>query len=292
MRFLLAQPQEAPAIGASCTHHLLHRSSCQACVDVCPVQALTFVEGKVTLAPEHCLHCGDCLFACPCEAIHGIAAPSRHYREDALVAPLSLQPASTVELLIWHRLYHIRAVACDVDEHPGWALAVARLNLVLQRYQEPVWRLLPPATTGVNVARRALFQAREALVHCASVPTGKRRLRQLYPQFSETIPVVDRQRCHLCGACARVCPERALRLTENFFETESARCTDCKNCQAVCPSQAITLEAGPRSEPLSQQALFTVRCPNCQRAFVSWESENGLCPLCCQHQHGMRRTCC
>ncbi len=261
-------------------------------MDVCPVQALAFVEGKVTLVHQHCLHCGDCLFACPREAIHGIAAPSRHYCGDALVAPLSFQPASTAELLIWHRLYHLRAVACDSDAHPGWVLAVARLNLVLQRWQEPLWRLLPPAATGVNVARRALFQARAASVHCASVPAGKRLLRQLYPQRSETIPVVDPQRCHLCGACARVCPESALRLTENFFEIESVRCTDCKNCQAVCPSQAITLEAGPRSEPLSQHALFTVQCPTCQRAFASRESENGVCPLCRQHQHGMRRTCC
>lgn len=256
------------------------------------MQALTLEAGKVTLASERCLRCGDCLFVCPGEAIHGISPPTRYYQQDMLVAPLSLQPASTAELMLWHRLYHIRAVACDADQQPGWALAVARLNLILPRYQEPGWRLLAPAATAVNTARRALFHVYDAAVRHASVPTGKRILRQLYPQLSETIPVIDPQRCQLCGACTRVCPENALRLTERVFETESARCTDCKNCLAVCPAQAITLEAGPRHDPLRQQALFTARCVNCRRTFLCREKENTLCPLCDQHQHGMRSTCC
>lgn len=256
------------------------------------MQALTLVEGSITLTSEQCLRCGDCLFACPAGAINGIHAPSRYYRQETLVAPLSLHPPDTAELLFWHRLYHIRAVACDADKQPGWALAVARLNLVLLKYQEPVWRLQPPVDPQINIAKRALLPAGNNIVHSASVPTGKRLLRQLYPRFSETVVKVDPQRCLLCGACTRVCPENVLRLTEHVFETESVRCTACKNCLAVCPAQALTLEAGPKEAFINQQALFTVRCPNCQRAFAAWENESSLCPLCRQHQHGMRSTCC
>lgn len=292
MRFTLAHAEAAPAIGAACTHHLLRHSSCRACVDACPVQALTLAEGRVTLNSERCLHCGDCLFACPVDAISGISTPSRYYRDEALVAPLSRQPASPAELLVWHRLYHIRAVVCDIDQQPGWALAVARLNLLLQQYQEPGWRLIPPARSDVDVVKRTAFHVRESTLRSATVPAGRRVIRQLYPHFSEAVPHIDPQLCQLCGACSRVCPQQALRLTEPFFEIESAQCTDCKRCEDVCPYQALTIETGPRLSTVSQQACFKVRCPNCQRIYAAWENKQAPCAVCRQHQHGMRGNCC
>lgn len=292
VRFRLTRKAAAPAIGDRCVRHSLRFASCQACVSACPVEALSVVNGKVTLAEDRCLSCGDCLFVCPTEAISGITPPIRHYRGDALVAPLSFRAASTEELLIWHRLYQLRAVACNIDAQPGWALAVARLNLTLRRYHEPEWRIVPPVDAGIDSSRRSLLRAQVIETRSASVPTGRRVLRQLYPQVSGWLPDIDRQRCQLCGACWRICPEQALRAEGGRFIIESARCTGCKNCQAVCQHQAVILNAGPREDPVRQLPLTSARCASCQQPFMTWQQGSTQCPTCQRHQHGMRALCC
>ena len=39
--------------------------SCGACVDACPVGAITEGEGKYVIDPETCVECGACAGACP-----------------------------------------------------------------------------------------------------------------------------------------------------------------------------------------------------------------------------------
>ena len=292
MRFSLTQKAAAPVIGDRCVRHLLRYATCQACADACPVAALAVVDGNVELAEERCLHCGDCLFVCPTEAIGGITTVMRHYLDDRLVAPLSFRAASTAELLLWHRLYHLRAVACDPDMQPGWVLAVAQLNLTLRQYQEPQWRIVPPNDDGIDTSRRALMRAPASAARSARVPAGRRVLRQLYPQMSDWLPDIDPRRCQLCGACWRSCPEQALRLENENMVTESARCTGCGNCQAVCQHQAVTLSAGPRHEPVRQLPLVSASCTSCQRTFLAWRTDRRVCPTCAQHQYGMRGHCC
>lgn len=282
----------APVITSRCVRVTLRFATCRACADVCPVQAIAVKEDKFTLNSEICLSCGDCLFVCPTEAISGIEPVLRHYQGDALVAPLSLRAASTEELLIWHRRYHLRAVACDIDTQPGWALAVARLNLTLRRYQQPQWRIVPPSAAGIDTARRSWIHVADPHIHRARVPAGRRVLRQMYPQVSDWLPDIDLKRCQLCGACWRVCPEQALRLEDENMVTDSARCTGCGNCQAVCQHQAVTLNAGPRHQPVRILPLVSARCASCQRTFLAWHTDRTVCPTCAQHQHGMRGHCC
>ena len=292
VRFTLLKKAAVPAIGDRCVRHTLRYARCQACVAACPVEALSVVNGKIVFAEDRCLHCGDCLFVCPTEAISGITTVTRHYRDDTLVAPLSFRPASTEELLIWHQLYHLRAVACDIDAQPGWVLAVARLNLTLRRYQQPEWRIIPPVASGVNPSRRALMRAGADETRSARVPAGRRVVRQLYPHVSDWLPAIDPQRCQLCGACWRICPEQVLRTEGENFVIESARCTGCGNCQAVCQHEAVTVSDGPRPQPVRQMPLVSARCTSCQRSFLAWHQSGTRCPTCQQHQHGMRTHCC
>ena len=39
--------------------------SCGACVDACPVGAITEAEGKYVIDAETCVECGACAGACP-----------------------------------------------------------------------------------------------------------------------------------------------------------------------------------------------------------------------------------
>ncbi len=42
---------------------------CGACVDVCPVQALSMEDGKAKCDEGTCIDCGACISVCPTQAI-------------------------------------------------------------------------------------------------------------------------------------------------------------------------------------------------------------------------------
>jgi ferredoxin len=42
---------------------------CGACVDVCPVNALSMVDGKAECDESACIDCGACIATCPVQAI-------------------------------------------------------------------------------------------------------------------------------------------------------------------------------------------------------------------------------
>ena len=42
---------------------------CGTCVDVCPVNAISMVDGKAQINQEVCISCGACMGACPVSAI-------------------------------------------------------------------------------------------------------------------------------------------------------------------------------------------------------------------------------
>lgn len=53
-------------------------------------------------------------------------------------------------------------------------------------------------------------------------------------------PKIDIKKCVGCGACARLCPMKNIRL-ENRKAVSGDRCTMCYRCFSNCPRQAITI---------------------------------------------------
>ena len=44
-------------------------TGCEACVNTCPVEAISMVDGKEEVNAETCIDCGACIGECPVEAI-------------------------------------------------------------------------------------------------------------------------------------------------------------------------------------------------------------------------------
>ena len=54
-------------------------------------------------------------------------------------------------------------------------------------------------------------------------------------------PKVERRLCEACGACAGICPGKAIRI-EDYARIDYDRCVECFCCQEACPHDAITLK--------------------------------------------------
>lgn len=44
-------------------------TGCESCVEECPSNAISMVDGKAAIDPDSCIDCGACIDACPVEAI-------------------------------------------------------------------------------------------------------------------------------------------------------------------------------------------------------------------------------
>ena len=44
-------------------------TGCEACVDTCPVEAISMKDGKAQVDADACVDCGACVDECPVEAI-------------------------------------------------------------------------------------------------------------------------------------------------------------------------------------------------------------------------------
>jgi ferredoxin len=57
-------------------------------------------------------------------------------------------------------------------------------------------------------------------------------------------PIITRDLCKACGACAEACPPQAISLSDKKVEIDYHHCIRCYCCQEVCPEGAVRLQEG------------------------------------------------
>lgn len=77
----------------------------------------------------------------------------------------------------------------------------------------------------------------------------------------------DESKCCGCGACAEICPRKALSLKPNkegfqYPALDAARCVDCKLCEKVCPE----MNPPKKAEPLD---IYALQSKNAEELFES-----------------------
>ena len=271
-----------------CVRRRFRFSSCTACEKACSAGVFNTGEAGIDVDASQCVHCGNCLYVCPVDAICGVTPHARYYNGDTLVGPLTQQAATVNELLLWHREHGIRFIAMTLEQNPNWMLALARLNVTLKQYGEPVWGIKPPETTGINIARRSMFHAPREDAATGTVTPGLRRVRQQFREISETSVSIDPSRCVVCHACSRACQDSVILMNQGEVTIDSARCTGCGSCAAVCSHDALTLSALIGPAKIMRMMAFARQCHVCQREFWAFDPEASQCSLCQYHLHGMR----
>ena len=142
----------------------------------------------------------------------------------------------------------------------------------------PAHRTSAPATEVASLpvhSKRALFTRALAQIEA---PEGFVPLRLFGDSAFGTIDV-DRERCTLCSACARICPTAAIRYDDGT-DSGTARlafaeelCVQCGACELGCPERAIALQA--RIAPVSIRGVWRIvaeetlaACLDCGRGFM------------------------
>lgn len=275
-----------PGAGLLCVRRKVKKNPCRACIDACPLAAISLTEDNIVIDEAQCNQCGRCLFACPTDALENIHPVKRHWHQDRLTAPLSAQPACVDELLMWHFHYGIRAIELDTPDE-GWLRAIAELNLTLSALEQPVWRLAQPAANPVNTGRRQWLRMAND-TDSGSVPAGRRALRDAVTFVNQYSINFNVDLCYLCGACGRICPEQAIRLEADHIGLDNARCTGCGQCTAVCFPDAIHSVKALNNHAGQRLPVIQQRCDTCGQLFSAWTAERSTCPFCRQHTIGMR----
>lgn len=122
----------------------------------------------------------------------------------------------------------------------------------------------------------------------ASALSQGRRAASLDP----VAPRFDVETCIACDACARICPEHAIRLETGAeggvgYAIEARCCTGCRLCIDVCKSGAMSLVRWQSDLPRTI-ALDSLQCRACGNVFRIPSGQQGgdtLCRICRTTNH-------
>lgn len=90
---------------------------------------------------------------------------------------------------------------------------------------------------------------------------------------------IEEDRCTLCGICAQICPQEALKIDNTQGEINisfhTSLCKGCPHCRQFCPEMAITLENIPFAHPIPLNGDWEIilrsewaLCGNCRKPYI------------------------
>ncbi|MBU7043935.1 MAG: 4Fe-4S dicluster domain-containing protein [Theionarchaea archaeon] len=87
--------------------------------------------------------------------------------------------------------------------------------------------------------------------------------------------------CVGCGACAAVCPPKAITVTDDndrrVLRIDHGLCIFCRTCQDICPWDGIQLTQTFEMATLDKEAIYDeiehdlIRCEGCGEVITTWK---------------------
>jgi ferredoxin len=287
---------------ARCVHAAMETAQCQACVEACPRDAWLLDEEALHFEAGRCDGCGLCKPACPPQAIRISSTPARRKVAGTSVLLAACDQAVShagpgqvgclhgiglADLLREYRAglrvwLFARGDCASCPRGGGETLhaLLARLNEALGQRNQPliltrdlrpdIWTALLPEQVTKPSARRGFFRALVSRTATGPLPEPhppEAPGRLLTQQSNASLPWsvhIDHARCVACHACARICPEQAIRFDHHLpaYLLDAPACTGCGLCRDVCEPQAVKIQAWT-APPKPILPLTILRCRIC-----------------------------
>jgi ferredoxin len=287
-------------ISELCVRNKSPKASCENCINVCEIGAIVLVEGKPKISTDKCVECGECIVACPTQAIEGII-PKRTFVQNHLVAKSGNVP-SVNELLIFHAKGVTSVLSVEEEWNSNWKERLNEANDLLQQLDKQPLSINRGALIAENddsYTRRELFSlwGKEGKSFVKQVTPAKWRFNQTnlelsryYPEFQFFDIMVDSGVCTLCKACEILCPKNCFHIAVESFNASAQTCSGCMLCIDLCPEKAITVQSQITKTKLKTLKTFTKSCGVCRKDFQTLREENEKCPNCTKRSEGYLRS--
>lgn len=273
----------------TCTRYSSHRSKCKKCGDSCPKEAIFFKKGIPTIEHSRCDQCGECLSACPIQAIAGIF-PKRTITQNQLIISGEFTP-TTKELLIYYKKGIRSILFTDESVYTQCEQVLLETNNTLDILNESNFtyeiKKIDPNTQSLS--RRDLLShwKNDTEQVMKEFTPAKWRFNQTdldlprhYPDYQFAEITLNSDKCVLCKACEKLCNKKCLTINEDHFLIDSQRCSACQLCQDICPEQAISVQEKISTHNHLQFKVYNKTCTKCNKSFQTMKDDETICFIC------------
>jgi len=272
---------------SACIRNKSPRSNCEKCLTACREGTITLSQGKPIIDHQKCGGCGNCLAACPVQAIAGIL-PKQSFFQKKLMADHK-EPPSSKELLIYHAK-GVTTIACEEKElSQAWKDSVEEVNLLLDQLGKTPFMTETEISFENAYSRRELFSLwkREGQSLVKQVTPAKWRFNHMdldvnryYPEYQFFDVTLAHEKCILCKACEATCPKTCFSLGEYDFTINLQSCSGCMLCQEICPEKAITVISSISTAVTKPFDVYQKTCSLCKNNFQTLHEYDEKCPIC------------
>jgi ferredoxin len=277
-------------ISESCTRKISPLSTCSACMDECPDEAIIFEDGKILIDDKRCSSCGVCITACPVQAVKG-QSPSRKVIQKYLLLEQNSPLPAIMELLYYHkkgiRFIHQHALNADLVDR------ISQVNEILCAMQleqlQATNQIVLEEKEQPRLSRRDFFaklSSDSKKTVLSSVTPVKWRFNEnnfkpsaLFKDWSFYKVRISEDECTLCEGCFNVCPPGIFSLGEKELILNENQCIGCNLCMDICGTSAIKVELKIHQAPPVSYNLHQNTCTQCGSGFHAWE-ESDCCHVC------------
>ncbi|MBY7142086.1 4Fe-4S binding protein [Virgibacillus sp. NKC19-3] len=278
------------AILPHCSRYQSPRSTCRECMDSCPTEAISLVDGKPVIHEDSCIECGYCVASCPVQAVEGFL-PKRTIKNKTFIMDEGSIP-TVKELLIYYK-EGITTIVCEkLHMNPTWEETINKANQVLEKLGEPPFQVnfeqVGPSNEAKLSRRELFFKWEKDLEKIGkNMAPAKWRfnherldLSKYYPDHQFVNISLDTDKCTLCKACQILCKKNSLEISESHFSISAGQCSNCSLCQDICPEGAISIKQMISPASTVDHQIYTNVCSSCGETFGTLREEQRQCFFC------------